>query len=63
MFGVREPGFFGALAVATGKSFLFIPRLPEEYCVFMGKIKSTDEFKNYYDVDEVHYVDEVRFFY
>lgn len=37
MFGVKEPDFFGALDVDSGKSMLFIPRLPEEYVVWMGK--------------------------
>lgn len=60
MFGVREPGFFGALAVSTGKSYLFIPRCPDEYCIIMGKIKSTEDFKNIYAVDEVHYTDEIK---
>ncbi|XP_075216120.1 dipeptidase C isoform X3 [Lycorma delicatula] len=60
MFGVREPGFYGALDVNKGRSFLFIPRLPEEYSVFLGKIKSTDDFKAYYDVDEVHYNDQIK---
>ncbi|RZF44208.1 hypothetical protein LSTR_LSTR003848 [Laodelphax striatellus] len=58
MFGVHEPDFYGALDVDSGKSILFIPRLPEEYTIFMGRIKSTDEFKKYYAVDEVYYVDE-----
>ena len=37
MFGVKEPDCFGGLDVDSGKSFLFIPRLPEEYVVWMGK--------------------------
>lgn len=60
MFGVHEPDFYGALDVDSGKSILFIPRLPEEYTIFMGRIKSTDEFKKYYAVDEVYYVDEIK---
>ena len=36
-FGVREPDCYGAIDVDTGKSILFIPELPEEYLVWMGK--------------------------
>lgn len=38
-FGVREPDCYGAIEVDTGKSILFIPELPEEYLVWMGKYK------------------------
>ncbi|KAI5646234.1 metallopeptidase family m24 domain-containing protein [Phthorimaea operculella] len=58
--GVREPDCYFALDVSTGKSHLFVPRLPEEYEVWMGKLLSCDEFKRIYGVDEVHYVDELR---
>ncbi|KAJ2951462.1 hypothetical protein O0L34_g13614 [Tuta absoluta] len=58
--GVREPDCFFALDVSTGTSHLFVPRLPEEYEVWMGKLLSCDEFKRIYGVDEVHYVDELR---
>ena len=34
---MKEPDCFGALDVDSGKSMLFIPRLPEEYVVWMGK--------------------------
>ncbi|GBP04384.1 Xaa-Pro dipeptidase, partial [Eumeta japonica] len=56
--GVREPGCFFALDVKTRKSYLFIPRLPEEYEVWMGKLLTCEEFKKLYAVEEVHYVDE-----
>ncbi|XP_072931446.1 xaa-Pro dipeptidase [Epargyreus clarus] len=58
--GVREPGCYFALDVSTGKSHLFVPRLPEEYEVWMGKLLACEEFKKIYAVDEVHYVDEIR---
>ena len=37
LFGGLEPGCYGTLEVDSGKSILFIPRLPEEYAVWMGK--------------------------
>eukprot|EP00112_Aurelia_sp_Birch-Aquarium-sp1_P008875 Seg199.10 transcript_id=Seg199.10/GoldUCD/mRNA.D3Y31 product="Xaa-Pro dipeptidase" protein_id=Seg199.10/GoldUCD/D3Y31 len=59
MFGVKEPDCFGALDVDSGKSMLFIPRLPEEYVVWMGKIHPREHFKKLYEVDEVYYTDEI----
>ena len=44
-FGVLEPDCYGILDVGTGKSHLFIPRLPAEYQVWMGHIPTTDETK------------------
>ncbi|XP_075976769.1 dipeptidase C [Anticarsia gemmatalis] len=58
--GVREPGCYFALDVKTNKSILFVPRLPIEYEVWMGKLLTTEDFKKLYAVDEVHYVDELR---
>jgi Xaa-Pro dipeptidase len=59
LFGVREPGFYGALEVATGRALLFMPRLPEEYAWWMGKIQPPGWFRDRYEVDAVHYVDEM----
>ncbi|CAD5187904.1 uncharacterized protein LOC135582740 isoform X1 [Musa acuminata AAA Group] len=59
LFGVREPGFFGAIDVASGKSFLFVPRLPADYAVWLGEIKPLSFFKERYMVDLVFYVDEL----
>ncbi|XP_047997768.1 xaa-Pro dipeptidase isoform X1 [Leguminivora glycinivorella] len=58
--GVREEGCFFALDVGTSKSYLFIPRLPKEYEVWMGKLHTCEDFKRMYAVDEVHYVDEIQ---
>ncbi|CAH0686254.1 unnamed protein product [Spodoptera exigua] len=57
--GVREPGCYFVLDVATRKAHLFVRRLPEEYEIWMGKLLSCDDFKKIYAVDEVHYVDEL----
>lgn len=59
LFGVREPGFYGAIDTASGQSILFTPRLPPDYAVWMGEIKPLSYFKDRYKVDAVFYVDEM----
>jgi Xaa-Pro dipeptidase len=39
-FGVAEPDCFGAIDLASRRSILFIPRLPAEYAIWMGKVDS-----------------------
>ncbi|KAH7852974.1 hypothetical protein Vadar_031626 [Vaccinium darrowii] len=59
LFGVREPGFYGAIDIATGDSILFAPRLPEDYVVWLGEIKPLSFFKERYMVSLVFYTDEI----
>ncbi|KAL6974686.1 Xaa-Pro dipeptidase [Sarracenia purpurea var. burkii] len=59
LFGVREPGFFGAIDIATGESILFAPRLPAEYAVWLGEIKPLSYFKERYMVSMVFHTDEI----
>ncbi|XP_010447846.1 PREDICTED: xaa-Pro dipeptidase [Camelina sativa] len=59
LFGVREPDFYGAIDIGSGKSILFIPRLPADYAVWLGEIKPLLHFKETYMVDMVFYVDEI----
>lgn len=59
LFGVREPGFYGAIDVVSGHSILFAPRLSAEYSVWLGEIKPLSYFKERYMVDMTHYVDEI----
>jgi Xaa-Pro dipeptidase len=59
LFGVKEPGFFGAVEVGSGRSWLFMPRLPHEWAVWMGEILPPEHFRDDYEVDEVRHVDSV----
>jgi len=59
LFGVKEPDCYGALDIDSKKAYLFVPKLPPIYAVWMGKIKTCDEFKEIYQVDEVRYTDEI----
>ena len=46
-------------ACGAGQTTLFVPRLPAEYAVWMGKILSCAEFRAIYAVDDCKYVDEL----
>ncbi|KAJ7973732.1 xaa-Pro dipeptidase [Quillaja saponaria] len=59
LFGVKEPGFYGAIEIATGKSILFAPRLPADYAVWLGEIKPLSFFKESYMVSRACYTDEI----
>ncbi len=59
LFGVKEPGMYGAIDVATGKCCLFIPQLSDSYEIWCGKIHSPDVFKVSYAVDEVLFIDNI----
>uniref|UniRef100_A0A2I3MJD1 Xaa-Pro dipeptidase n=1 Tax=Papio anubis TaxID=9555 RepID=A0A2I3MJD1_PAPAN len=58
-FGVTEPGCYGVIDVDTGRSTLFVPRLPASHATWMGKIHSKEHFKEKYAVDDVQYADEI----
>ncbi|XP_025023272.1 xaa-Pro dipeptidase isoform X2 [Python bivittatus] len=58
-FGVTEADCYGAIEVDTGNTILFIPRLPESYAVWMGKIHPPEYFKEKYAINEVRYTDEI----
>ncbi|CAK9148955.1 unnamed protein product, partial [Ilex paraguariensis] len=59
LFGVKEPGFYGAIDLATGKSMLFAPRLSADYAIWLGEIKPLSYFKERYLVSMVFYTDEI----
>eukprot|EP01113_Clastostelium_recurvatum_P016907 TRINITY_DN1980_c0_g1_i1.p1 TRINITY_DN1980_c0_g1~~TRINITY_DN1980_c0_g1_i1.p1 ORF type:complete len:501 (+),score=140.99 TRINITY_DN1980_c0_g1_i1:33-1535(+) len=59
-FGVdHEAGCFGTIDVSSGKSILYVPRLPEDHAVWLGTIHPPAHFKEKYLVDEVKFVDEI----
>uniref|UniRef100_W5M1I3 Xaa-Pro dipeptidase n=1 Tax=Lepisosteus oculatus TaxID=7918 RepID=W5M1I3_LEPOC len=58
-FGVTEPDCYGAIDVDSGKSILFVPKLPESYATWMGKIHTREHFKDKYGLHEVHYTSDI----
>jgi len=58
-FGVLEPDYFGSIDVTTGRSTIYMPRLPEDYGIIMGHVPTPEEVKERYHVDSVMYVDEM----
>ena len=42
-FGVLEPGFYGAVDLNTGRSYLYQPKLDEEWRLWKGHIPSNQE--------------------
>ena len=58
-FGVTEADCFGAIDVSTGKSTLYIPKLPESYGVWMGTVHPPEHFRSKYAVDEVAFVEDI----
>lgn len=45
LFGVNEEDFYGALDIRSGRAYLFMPRLPPEYAVWMGSIPTPDQVR------------------
>lgn len=62
-FGVREPGFFGAINLESGEATLFCPRLPSEYGVWMGAVEAPPSFASRYGVHRCLFVDELPSFF
>lgn len=58
-FGVKEPDWYGAIDVDTGRTTLYIPRLPDSYAIVMGPILTPAQWVDIYQVDAVHYTDKL----
>ncbi|CAH8634378.1 unnamed protein product [Schistosoma mattheei] len=58
-FGVLEPDCYRTIEVATGRSTLFIPKIPEEATIYDGELASLEQCSKKYNVDETHYTDEI----
>ncbi|XP_066570116.1 xaa-Pro dipeptidase [Amia ocellicauda] len=58
-FGVTEADCYGAIDVDSGKALLFVPKLPDSYATWMGKIHPLGHFKLKYGVDEVHHTCDI----
>lgn len=56
---MKESGAFGAISLSTGKTVLFVPRLPKEYLVWCGEIFPPSHFVTSYGVDDAAYTDEM----
>ena len=54
LFGVAEPGWFGTVALPSGKATLFAPELGPEYAVWMGKIATREELGKRYGLSLIH---------
>lgn len=59
-FGVLEPDCYGAIDLRTGNSYIFIPKLPESYAIWMGKLHPCEHFQEKYGVYKVHYVCDIE---
>lgn len=57
--GCEEAGCWLTLEVATGRTILWVPRVPAEYVVWVGAIHSLEHWRAKYGVDETRYVDEM----
>jgi Xaa-Pro dipeptidase len=57
--GVKEPDCAFILD-RDGNTTLLIPKLPADYATIMGRIKTTEEWQEFYRVDNVKYMEELE---
>eukprot|EP00672_Neobodo_designis_P027683 CAMPEP_0174853566 /NCGR_PEP_ID=MMETSP1114-20130205/28976_1 /TAXON_ID=312471 /ORGANISM="Neobodo designis, Strain CCAP 1951/1" /LENGTH=478 /DNA_ID=CAMNT_0016088221 /DNA_START=35 /DNA_END=1471 /DNA_ORIENTATION=+ len=58
MFGVEIMDCLGAVDLRSGEGIVFIPRLPDEYAVWMGALPTPESVKASSEVEHVYFVDE-----
>ena len=59
LFGVKEADCMAVIHHDTGKTVLFVPHLTEAYKLWMF-VKSNEQFKEDYQVDEVKLTKNLR---
>ena len=62
LFGVKEPGFYGAINLSDSQSILFMPKLSAEYAIWCGEILPPSHFQAHYNVTSVRYTEELNDF-
>jgi Xaa-Pro dipeptidase len=58
MFGLEQRDCVGIIEIDSGRQIIFIPRLPEDYKLWMI-VESKEEFKQTHLFSEVYYLDEL----
>ena len=64
--GVKEPDFAVAIEMIgeNGSSkprvTLFVPNLPADYATIMGRIRTKEEWREHYQVDDVQYTEDIE---
>lgn len=56
--GVKEPDC--SLILTDKKTILLVPELPPDYATFMGHIRTCDEWKEHYEVDQVLHTQQLE---
>ena len=60
LFGVAEPGCYGAVRLSDGEATLFVPDLRSEtYEIFCGKPPALADFEARYEVEACRFVDDL----
>jgi len=59
LFGVKEPDCFGVVDLDTAETTIFVPRLAEEYAIWMGEVRTLQSFQEEYKVTSLKFVDEL----
>jgi len=60
LFGVKEPDCWATIELPSGRATLFVPRLPAEYAIWMGEVKSAEAFRDAYRLEAAAYTDQLQ---